>query len=156
MTQTMTPLMELEKVTKIFGRKTNITVALDDMSLAVPEDFPYIITIAGESGSGKTTLGLLLLGFYVPTSGRVLHQGKDISTLTRQEIFAFRKEVQAVFQAEVCSQYARDVIGGWQIGVRVRAGGQNTVHHDGITTDLADEIGDLGGGGDDHRFLFFG
>jgi oligopeptide/dipeptide ABC transporter ATP-binding protein len=98
MTQTTTPLMELVDVTKIFGRKKNITVALDDMSLAVQEDFPHIITIAGESGSGKTTMGLLLLGFYTPTSGQVLHKGKDISTLTRQEMFAFRQDVQAVFQ----------------------------------------------------------
>jgi len=90
--------MELANVTKIFGRKRNITLALDDMSLVVQEDFPHIITVAGESGSGKTTMGLLLLGFYVPTSGQVLHKGKDISTLTPQEMFAFRKDVQAVFQ----------------------------------------------------------
>jgi oligopeptide/dipeptide ABC transporter ATP-binding protein len=94
----MTSLLELCNVTKIFGKRKNITVALDDMSLAVEEDFPHIITIAGESGSGKTTTGLLLLGFYMPTHGQVLYRGKDLQTLSRQEMFTFRKDVQAVFQ----------------------------------------------------------
>ena len=93
-----TPLLELKNVSKVFGRKQSITVALDGMSLALQEDFPYIITVAGESGSGKTTMGLLLLGFYTPTSGQVLYEGQDISTLDRQGMFAFRKDVQAVFQ----------------------------------------------------------
>ena len=94
----MTPLLQLQNVTKIFGKKKSYTVALDGMSLALQEDFPYIITIAGESGSGKTTMGLLLLGFYVPTSGQVLYKGQDIHALSRQDMFAFRKDVQAVFQ----------------------------------------------------------
>ncbi len=93
-----TSLLELQNVSKVFGRKRNITVALDGMSLALQEDFPYIITVAGESGSGKTTMGLLLLGFYVPTTGQVLYEGQDISTLDRQGMFAFRRDVQAVFQ----------------------------------------------------------
>ncbi len=94
----MTPLLQLKNVTKVFGKKKSYTVALDDMSLALQEDFPYIITIAGESGSGKTTMGLLLLGFYVPSSGQVLYKGQDIHALSRQDMFAFRKDVQAVFQ----------------------------------------------------------
>lgn len=98
MTAEKTPLLELRDVSKIFGTRQAYTVALDDMSLAVQDDFPYIITVAGESGSGKTTMGLLLLGFYVPTHGQVLYRGHDIQKLTRQGMFAFRKDVQAVFQ----------------------------------------------------------
>ncbi|MBL7201115.1 MAG: ABC transporter ATP-binding protein [Anaerolineae bacterium] len=94
----MTPLLELKNVSKVFGKKARYTVALDDMSLAMQEDFPYIITIAGESGSGKTTMGMLLLGFYTPSQGEVLYKGQNIHTLQRQEMFAFRKDVQAVFQ----------------------------------------------------------
>jgi len=94
----MTPLLELKDVTKVFGKKKAYTVALDHMSIGVPEDFPYIITIAGESGSGKTTMGMLLLGFYTPSSGQVLYRGKNIHELTGQEMFSFRQDVQAVFQ----------------------------------------------------------
>lgn len=97
----MTPLLELRNVTKIFGggfRRKRVTVALDNMSLALQENFPYIITIAGESGSGKTTMGMLLLGFYLPTIGEVLYRGKNVQELSRSEMFQFRKDVQAVFQ----------------------------------------------------------
>ncbi len=94
----MTPLLELRNVTKIFGKRKEITVALDDMSLVLEEGFPHIITIAGESGSGKTTMGMLLLGFYTPTRGEVLYRGKELRELSRKEMFSFRREVQAVFQ----------------------------------------------------------
>lgn len=93
-----TPLIEMNDVTKVFGRRKNYTVALDRFSLAIEADFPYILTIAGESGSGKTTIGMLLLGFYEPSDGQVLFKGKDISTLNQTEMFEFRKNVQAVFQ----------------------------------------------------------
>ncbi len=94
----MTPLLELRNVTKIFGKRKNITVALDDMSLVLEEGFPHIITVAGESGSGKTTMGMLLLGFYTPTKGEVLYRGRNLAQLNRREMFSFRREVQAVFQ----------------------------------------------------------
>jgi oligopeptide/dipeptide ABC transporter ATP-binding protein len=99
----MSALLELDKVTKIFGgggilKKGGVTVALDDMSLALEADYPHIITIAGESGSGKTTMGMLLLGFYTPTYGRALYRGKDLQELSGAEMFAFRQDVQAVFQ----------------------------------------------------------
>jgi peptide/nickel transport system ATP-binding protein len=94
----MTALLELRNVSKIFGKGKSYTVALDDMTLAVEEDFSHIITVAGESGSGKTTTGLLLLGFYTPTTGQVLFNGKSLDELTSREMFEFRKNVQAVFQ----------------------------------------------------------
>jgi oligopeptide/dipeptide ABC transporter ATP-binding protein len=94
----MTALLELRNVSKIFGKGKSLTIALDNMSLAVEEDFPHIITIAGESGSGKTTTGLLLLGFYGPTMGDVLYNGKSLAELSSHEMFDFRKDVQAVFQ----------------------------------------------------------
>ncbi|MBN1934722.1 MAG: ABC transporter ATP-binding protein [Anaerolineae bacterium] len=99
----MTSLMELKNVSKIFAshglfQPKSVTVALDDMSLVLEEDFPYIITVAGESGSGKTTLGMLLLGFYTPTMGEVLYNGQNIHELPRGGMFEFRRDVQAVFQ----------------------------------------------------------
>jgi len=94
----MSTLLELRKVTKVFGKGESITVALEDMSFAVEADYPHIITLAGESGSGKTTTGLLLLGFYTPTSGEVLYKGQNIHELSGSDMFAFRKDVQAVFQ----------------------------------------------------------
>ena len=93
-----TPLLELKNVTKIFGTKKEQTVALDDMTFAMDEGSPKIITVAGESGSGKTTMGMLLLGFYGPTRGEVLFRGRPLSELRGADRFQFRREIQAVFQ----------------------------------------------------------
>lgn len=91
----MSELLEIKNVTKVFRGGTK---ALDNVSFSIDADVPSIIAVAGESGSGKSTLGLMTLGFLSPTSGEVLYRGKDLSKLTRQELFNFRKEAQAVFQ----------------------------------------------------------
>ncbi|HOT93083.1 MAG TPA: ABC transporter ATP-binding protein [Anaerolineae bacterium] len=93
-----TPLLELKNVTKIFGTKKEYTVALEDMTFAIQENFPKIVTIAGESGSGKTTMGMLMLGFYSPTFGSVLYRGQPLAELDRDTRFKYRREIQAVFQ----------------------------------------------------------
>jgi len=92
------PLLELKNVSKIFGGKNNPTVALEDMTFALSENFPKIVTVAGESGSGKTTMGMLMLGFYGPTFGNVLYRGQALGDLDKAGMFQFRREVQAVFQ----------------------------------------------------------
>lgn len=91
-------LIELKNVTKIFGSKRDITVALDNMTFSLPENFPKIVTIAGESGSGKTTMGMLMLGFYGPTAGEVLFRGTNLQDLDNKGMFQYRRQVQAVFQ----------------------------------------------------------
>ena len=63
------PCVELRSVTKRFGN----LVAVDDLSLAVPEgDF---FTLLGPSGCGKTTTLRMVAGFEEATSGRVLIDG---------------------------------------------------------------------------------
>lgn len=94
----MAPIIELRKVSKFFGRGQDVTVALDNMTFSVDSEFPKIITIAGESGSGKTTMLMLTLGFYEPSLGNVMYNGKDIWKLNRDETIDFRRNVQAVFQ----------------------------------------------------------
>ncbi|MBN2001988.1 MAG: ABC transporter ATP-binding protein [Anaerolineae bacterium] len=96
-----TPILELRHVTKVFAggsSKREATVALDDMSLSLKADSSKIITVAGESGSGKTTMGMLLLGFYGPTLGSVLYDGMDISAMKREQMFQYRRNIQAIFQ----------------------------------------------------------
>jgi peptide/nickel transport system ATP-binding protein len=78
------------------GRES--TLALARLSLAIHAEKPSIIAVVGESGSGKTTLARLLLGLVEPTSGEIRYRGRDLRNLTRAERFAFRHDVQAVFQ----------------------------------------------------------
>jgi oligopeptide/dipeptide ABC transporter ATP-binding protein len=97
----MADLLRLENVSKVYSRgllHAQSNVALSDFSLTLREDEPTILTVAGESGSGKTTLAMLLLGFTLPTTGRIIYRGRDISTLRGADKMAYRREVQAVFQ----------------------------------------------------------
>lgn len=97
----MAPLLEAQKVGKIFGgglfnRKQ--VVALEEASVVIDDEKPTIIAIAGESGSGKTTLARLLLGITHPTSGAIRYKGQELRTMDAEQRRTFRREVQAVFQ----------------------------------------------------------
>ncbi|HEX3051148.1 MAG TPA: ABC transporter ATP-binding protein [Aggregatilineaceae bacterium] len=73
--------------------------AVNDVSFSLESDKPEIFTLAGESGSGKTTLSRLLLRDLEPTRGKVLFEGRDLSTIRkRSEFNQFIKKVQPVFQ----------------------------------------------------------
>jgi oligopeptide/dipeptide ABC transporter ATP-binding protein len=94
----MTPLLELQNVRKVFGKSSSGTVALEGVSLSLSSESPSITGIVGESGSGKTTLARLILGIIEPTAGKVLHQGKDIASMSKGERKEFRRAVQPIFQ----------------------------------------------------------
>jgi peptide/nickel transport system ATP-binding protein len=77
----------------------SLLVAVNDISFSLDEDRPEIFTLAGESGSGKTTLSRLLLRDLEPTRGKVLFEGRDLTTIhKRSEFKEFMKKVQPVFQ----------------------------------------------------------
>ena len=97
-------LLTIEHATKIYpvssgfmGEKKEVR-ALNDFSIVIEEKPASITTIAGESGSGKTTIANLILGFTTITSGKIKFLGKDLSEMSSQELFNYRKNVQAVFQ----------------------------------------------------------
>ena len=54
--------------------------------------------IMGESGAGKTTLVKIAAGLAKPSSGRVVFNGENIFSFSKQEWKHFRKNVQMVFQ----------------------------------------------------------
>ena len=64
--------------------------ALDNVSFAVTEG--EYIAIMGESGSGKTTLLNILAAIDRPTSGQVLLDGRDMTTVSEQHLADFRRE----------------------------------------------------------------
>ena len=97
------PLLQIRDATKIYasggivgGKKT--VVALDNFNMTIDGSPATITTIAGESGSGKTTLANLVLGFIKLTSGKIIFDGEDITYMTNEQLKAYRRNVQAVFQ----------------------------------------------------------
>ena len=69
------------------------TVAVADVSVEIPRE--HIFAILGQSGAGKTTLLQCLGRFLDPTSGAILLNARDISTIPLRD---FRRAVGIVFQ----------------------------------------------------------
>ncbi|MBI2933358.1 MAG: ATP-binding cassette domain-containing protein [Planctomycetes bacterium] len=87
------PLIEVRNLTKAYGD----VAALADVTLSIEKG--EWIAIMGPSGSGKTTLVNMLGALDRPTSGRVVFDGRDISTLSSADLAVFRREnIGLVFQ----------------------------------------------------------
>jgi len=69
--------------------------AVDGVSFDVGSS--EIFGLAGESGCGKTTLSRMILGFEEPSSGAIIHRGKDGEPISGKKVWR-TAGVQAVFQ----------------------------------------------------------
>ena len=95
--ESMSNILELSHVEKIYGEKENQVKALKDINIQVGEG--EFIAIVGTSGSGKSTLLNLVGGLDTPTKGKILVKGKEIGSLTRKELTIFRRRnIGFVFQ----------------------------------------------------------
>ena len=82
---------------KYYGVEPNITKALDGVSLSV--ELGEFVAIVGTSGSGKSTLLNMIGGLDVPTSGKVIVEGRDLSTLNDEQLTIFRRrKIGFIFQ----------------------------------------------------------
>ncbi len=92
-----------------FSSSQRRLVAVDRASLNVERG--ECLAIVGESGCGKTTLGRALIGLYRPTQGRIIFNGKDIASFSRNDLLEFRRRVQMVFQDPYASLNPRMKVG---------------------------------------------
>lgn len=83
-------ILELNNVRKVYKTKNVETVALKDVNFSVEKN--EFIAIMGESGSGKTTLLNVISTLDKQTNGKVVLNGKNISTLKESEVAKFRRE----------------------------------------------------------------
>src|SRR6185369_13667289 len=89
-------LLELENVSKSYRIGRRVLPAVEDVTLAI--DPGEIVGLVGESGSGKSTLARLALRLLLPDSGEVRFEGRNLAGLGGDELTAFRRRVQIVFQ----------------------------------------------------------
>jgi NitT/TauT family transport system ATP-binding protein len=76
------PAVEIQDVSKVFGRGSSVVQALDGVSLTVaPGEFACLI---GASGCGKSTLLSLVAGLDMPTAGQVRTAGKRVALMFQE------------------------------------------------------------------------
>ncbi len=91
------PIVEFNNVSRVYRSGDHELKALDNVSFNLDEG--KFVVILGPSGAGKSTLLNILGGLDSPTSGKVIVEGKDISTLNNNELAEYRAEkVGFVFQ----------------------------------------------------------
>src|ERR671934_1019533 len=67
------PILDVRSVSKAFGG----LMAVSDVSFSMKKG--EIVGLIGPNGAGKTTLFNVVSGYYAPTRGSVVFQGKDVS-----------------------------------------------------------------------------
>jgi putative ABC transport system ATP-binding protein len=93
----MARVLECADLEKYYGDKTNVTKALNDISFCVEEG--EFVGIMGASGSGKTTLLNCISTIDRVTSGHIIINGNDITTLKSHQFARFRRdELGFIFQ----------------------------------------------------------
>lgn len=91
-------LLEVKNICKTYGSGETAVNALKNVSFSVPKG--EYTAIVGESGSGKSTLLNMIGALDVPTSGRVVIDGKDIFSMNDRKLTVFRRRnIGFIFQA---------------------------------------------------------
>lgn len=90
-------ILQVINLKKYYGQSSNITKALDGVTLSIEKG--EFISIVGTSGSGKSTLLNMMGGLDNPTSGKVIIKGKELSTMTDEQFTIFRRRnIGFIFQ----------------------------------------------------------
>ncbi len=101
-------IISLQGVSKVFD---GVTV-VDDISLDITKG--EFVTILGPSGCGKTTTLRMIAGFETPTSGTILLNGKDITSIP-----PYKRPVNTVFQRYALFPYL-DVYDNVAFGLKLK------------------------------------
>lgn len=89
-------IIRLEGLAKRFQTSNGIVTALDDINLEILQG--EIFGIIGLSGAGKSTLVRCINYLEIPTEGRVIFEGQNMSLMKETEIRKVRQSMGMIFQ----------------------------------------------------------
>jgi oligopeptide transport system ATP-binding protein len=112
------PLLEVTDLRMYFPITSGVLVsrhvgdvrAVDGVSLKIERE--ETLGLVGESGCGKSTIGRTIMRLYNPTSGRIVLDGQDITTIGGAELRAVRRRMQMIFQDPYASLNPRMTAAG--------------------------------------------
>lgn len=103
MARSNAPLLRIDDLTKTYDAHRRSSTAgrlqlpaVDRVSFTVERG--ESVGLIGESGSGKSTLARMILRLIEPSSGRIVFDGEDVTTVTGKALQAYRRNVQLIFQ----------------------------------------------------------
>jgi peptide/nickel transport system ATP-binding protein len=118
----------------LLRRKVGDIKAVDDISFDIKKN--ETLGLVGESGCGKTTTGRCILRLYQPTSGSIIFNGMDISSIPEKQVRPLRSHMGAIFQDPYGSLNPRQT-------ARTIAGMPLIIHGMADRKDLSDKVSEL-------------
>ncbi len=110
------PLLQIRELTKHYPirrgalrRQVGSIKAVDGVSFDIMRG--ETLGLVGESGCGKSTVGRTILRLLAPTSGRVIFDGRELTTLSKGELRSARRNMQMIFQDPYASLNPRMMVG---------------------------------------------
>ena len=89
-------MIEIRELSKTFSSASGTVEALRDINLQINDG--EIFGIIGLSGAGKSTLVRCINLLERPTSGQVIIDGKEMTSLSRRELLEMRRSISMIFQ----------------------------------------------------------
>ncbi|MDP2126354.1 MAG: dipeptide ABC transporter ATP-binding protein [Pseudohongiella sp.] len=123
----------------IFMRASKFNKAVDGVSFSIAPG--ETLGLVGESGCGKSTLGRCITRLYKPTSGQILFQDQDISTISPRALKPVRREIQMIFQDPMESLNSRHTVGEILVEPLVVQGIGNSASRHKRVAELLDLVG---------------
>jgi peptide/nickel transport system ATP-binding protein len=93
----------------VFQKEIATVRAVDGVSFTVKKG--ETLGIVGESGCGKSTMARCIMRLLDPTAGRVVFDGRDITTIRGNDLLRVRRELMMVFQDPYASLNPRKRVG---------------------------------------------
>ena len=110
-------LLEISDLTKhfpvgdsgLFNKDKQVVRALDGITFSLKKG--ETLGIVGESGCGKSTMGRAILRLHEPSSGSIVFEGSDITSISKRDMREKRKDLQIIFQDPYSSLNPRMTVG---------------------------------------------